>query len=250
MAGIPRSAIKFFTAASAGTEVTGGTNAGATIYPRVIGPFIENLTGSNKQVTLPYQGRIALSGQATFVCGADNDVFTINMPAAGDIKLTNHSVGWTGIGTASFEVGTGTYPSTTDEITIPKGAGNISITFYTNLQYVTGNASGHNGASFVSQTINGVTKTEEPANEQTVNDVGRVVLYPIVLTYAVTSNPTVSTRNVLQYDYPDHSIKFNFVQAAGDANLTLSVSSANVSNSTGLGSTPVTVNANTTWTIS
>lgn len=250
MAGIPRSAIKFYSSETFVTEVTSGTNAGATLYPKVHGPFTENLTGSNKQVTFPYNGRIGISGQATFVCGADNDVFTVNLPSAGEIKYINDSVGWTGIGTASNENLGLSYPDETNEIYIPKGSGNISFTFYTNSQYITGNPSVHNGASFVSQTINGVSSGDEPANAQTVNDIGRVVLYPVVLTYAITANPTIAIRNVLEYEYPNNGLKIRFVQAAGDANLTLSVSSVNVSNSTGLGSTPVTVNANTNWTIS
>lgn len=250
MAGIPRSAIKFYSNETFVTEVTSGTNAGATLYPKVHGPFTENLTGSNKQVTFPYKGRIGISGQATFVCGADNDVFTVNIPAAGDIKFENNSVGWTGIGTASLEnLGT-SYPDYTYEMFIPKGSGNISLTFYTNSIYVTGNPSELNGASFVSQTINGVSSGDEPANAQTVNDIGRVVLYPIVLTYAITANPTIANRTLFTYEYPEHDLKIRFVQAAGDANLTLSVSSVNVSNSNGHGSTPVTVNANTNWTIS
>lgn len=241
---IPSSAIKFFTAESGGTEVTSGTSAGATVYPRLIGPFTEALTGSNIGVTFPYYGRVSLSGTKNFVCGADVEPFTLNLPTFGNIEdVANTSAEpYIDFSGGSSDWGNG-------NATIAETSGTVLIGFYLNIASVTITVTDLIG-TLTYIKINGQDATSGSVFN-IPNDIGRVKRYPIEIAMNILANDTISERSVANISISTGSgnTYITIDQAAGASNLSLSVNSANVSSSTGLSSTAVTITANDNWTV-
>jgi hypothetical protein len=266
MAGIPSTAIKFYTAASGGTEVTGGTSAGATIYPRLSNSFTENLTGLSKTITFPYVGRVAITGTKTFTAGGDADTFTLTLSAkgaagAGYSGIFDQTEDARYIATVSYSgAGTPTIDNTDEAITvsIPKTAGNCTITVYSNNEKGNSAHTAGTGATFTSQTINGQTTVKDMVDVVVTNDPGRVTAYAIVLVFAVTQNTTMSTREVWTGDWnsdnlPTHQCSLIVTQAASTETLiSLTPDNASIAATTTTGecSTQIVVAAETNWTIS
>lgn len=244
--GIPGSAIKFYTEKSGGVEVTGGSSDGATIYPRLSTPFIENLTGKNKLVNLPYYGRVSLHGFKVFkdslnVTGA---VATSTLPGfknysdyIGDQPL---EIIWTGQGDIRIW-----RPIVGQDMGIPKGAGRLTLKWKDNLQKYSGGIeiSLPTACTFVSFKIAGVSIDKYIDDYTIPNDIGRVGLYEMELIVDIAENTSLARE--LGAVYFNGAVCY-MTQDGLPLDVNVTPNNVFVNNSTGV-CPPVTVTATGNW---
>lgn len=128
---IPKSALKFYTLEVGGTEVTGGAaTAGRSIHARLTYPFQETIT--NETINSPFTGRLDLSTNYDFDSVAedplDPEIDVLNATLEGRGILANlFSIAWSGAGIATING---------NSITVPSGAGNLTVTCKGNTPYL------------------------------------------------------------------------------------------------------------------
>lgn len=247
--GIPGSAIRFYTEKSGGTEVVNGSSEGATIYPRLSAPFIENLTGKNIVVTLPYYGRVSLYGfkvlkDSLNVTGV---VSTATLP--GFKNYSDYIVDqpldiiWTGQGSVSIWK-----PIVGQDMGIPKGAGRLTLKWQDNLQKYNGGIEIKipTACTLVSFKINGVTIENGYADEYVIpNDIGRVGLYDMELIIDIAANTSLARE--IAAVYYNGSVSY-LTQDGLPLDVSVTPNIVFINNSTG-SCPPVTVTATGNWFI-
>lgn len=245
---IPSSAIKLFTAETGGNEVNSGTNGATVVYPRIVGPFVEALTGSNISVGFPYYGRSALSGAKNLVCGFDIKPLTLNLPALGVIPIATQDSQWLEESDVYVSYTGETCDWNGGSPTFTSDSGRAMIGFYLNSSQVTINSTPTQFSVF-SLKVNGQDATDGSAFILP-NDIGRVKRYAVEIVFDIEANPTINSRSIGEFaiDTAEGTKTISMTQEAGSANLSLSVNNVNVDNTTGLSSTAVTVTANDNWT--
>ena len=247
--GIPGSAIRFYTEKSGGIEVINGSSTGATIYPRLSTTFVENLTGKNELVTLPYYGRVSLHGFKVFKdnLNVTGVIATSTLPG-----FKNYSdyiadqpleITWTGQGSVNIWK-----PIVGQDMGIPKGAGRLTLKWQDNLQKYSGGIEIGlpTACTLVSFKINGVTIENGYKDEYVIpNDIGRVGLYDMELIIDVAANNSLARE--IAAVYYNGSVSYLYQDGLPlDVSVTPNIVSIN--NSTG-SCPPVTVTATGNWFI-
>lgn len=252
MAGIPSSAIKIYTAASGGTEVTTAGVSGTAVYARIPASFTETLTGASKTVAFPYYGRVLLDGTKAFNCNGDTKNLTVQIPA----YAVNHNTAGSmvGLSTCTVTAGTATYTytsGTSASAACTKGAQSFTFTLYSN----SADYWWDELADAAWLTINSVTANAQNVPEVTTtaitSDIGRVNRYAIVISCTVTANTALPDRSetiVMRFNGGVDEVSITLTQAS--EGVLLSVSSVSVDSATGLSATAITVTSDTTFTIS
>lgn len=246
MAGIPSSAIKLFTAASGGTEVTTGPT-GTVVYARIPSAFVETLTTTSKSISFPYYGRISISGTKTFTCSGDSKTLTVSIPAYAGNHTSNTSV--LGLNLLAITSGTASYAFATG-IAASKVGQSFAFSFDSNMPKVGITKEAGAWLTINSMTVNAITAPVDGSEYTVPNDTGRVKIYTIVVTVTVTSNTDLSDR-MLGIIFSSDAAEFMSVDVTQSSEaIVLSTNSVNVATDTGLSSTAITVTSDSTFTIS
>ena len=105
---INSSNLKFYAENTHVTEVTGGTSAGDTLYPKLDNTFVVSVNnGSPISINLPYTGREILVANKTFTCGSSIKPVIgslVGTEMLSQILSVDNVVSWSGQGQVSFDV--------------------------------------------------------------------------------------------------------------------------------------------------
>lgn len=247
---INSSSLKFYAENTFSNEVTGGTSAGDTLYPKLDETFQINYNGNNIMYRLPFSGRGPVIVNKTFTCGASTKPFLGSLigreykPQDDGMDMPVTIVSWTGQGVCE-KTGFGT-------VKIPKYAGTLTIKTFANSTGIQVNSQGDD---VIVGTLDSILLNGEGpylGNQATdlhvlTGDPGLLEMYEIVLVFTFPENTGVVDRQCVRLYFED--LGYLYINQGSEA-LTLSTASITLDKSTGVGSSVVTVAADANWTIS
>lgn len=188
MSGIPSTAIEFYTTSANGTEVETGGPGITTVYPRIIAPFNETLTGSSISISLPYTGRESISGTKEYHCGYDIDPFTLTLPGVGALGLfTNSGLEATNIDLNYIDA-SNLYEDPSN-VVLGNWSGTFRLDFFMNSSYICINDASCSGGFIEDLYINNVA-VNKGSLYYIPNDTGRVDKYLCSIIFYVEDNTT------------------------------------------------------------
>lgn len=255
---INASNLKFYAEAGHVTPVTGGTSAGDTLYPKLDDTFAVSINGGSPiNLNLPYTGRDILVANKTFNCGASVKPFIGNLVGAellNQILSVANVVSWSGQGQVSFD-------AENKNFIIPKYAGTLTFTFYSNSRIVSiGNFL--NGATIASYEVNGSPGSIPSNGQRTYDDTEEAgILGKYAITVALTFPENTGTQdydrgwldffnNTTDFDHQNRILYDGSIYIMQESEaISLNKTSINLDVTTGVGET-VTVAADDNWTIS